>query len=396
MKATALDSDTARRPEVGGYSFFGLCAMLFVVCSAFSSQMVMPMWVGAVITDYRLSETAAGAIASAELFTVAVMSVIGALIVNRMDRRLMALIGILILIVGNGLSIVMHDVVLLTGLRMLCGIGKGFTVAAVFSTIAQAPNPTRAFALTNAAYAALGAFYFLLIPNQIKALGASGAFLVITIVTAVGLLLLPWMPRVKAQAAPVMEDLRALLTPAGLVALAGLAGVMLGHSIIWIFVQMIGTSEGLTLDQVGIVLSLSMLVTIAGPATAHVLPSSLGLWRPMAWALGIKAALAILLVANLGAAVYWISAPAFSVISLFVVPFVMGLLSKIDTSGRLAASGSAAMTLGSSAGSLIGGWTAETLGYGALGWMAAFIFAASAVFLLPQAFRADRAAATGR
>ena len=395
MDATTSKDAGIAASGSAGYSNFALFAMLFVVCSAFSSQMVMPMWVGAVIADYGISKSAAGSIASAELFTVAVMSVLGALIINRMDRRLMAFVGIVILIAGNGLSVVTQDAVVLTLLRMLCGIGKGFAVAAVFSTVAQAPNPTRGFALTNAAYAALGAFYFLIIPDQIKSLGAAGAFLVITIVTAAGLVLLPWMPSIKAEKKPVMEDLRSLANPAGLLALVGLSGVMLGHAIVWIFIQVIGTSEGLTLDQIGVVLALSMLVTVAGPATAHILPPRIGLARPIGWALSIKAVLALLLVAGFGPAFYWFGAPAFSVISLFIVPFVMGLLSHIDRSGRLAASGSAAMTLGSSAGSLIGGFTADHLGYVALGWMACLVFALSAVFLLPAARRADRAVRQG-
>jgi len=275
-------------------------------------------------------------------------------------------------------------------LRILCGIGKGMTVAAIFSTIALAPNPTRAFALTNGAYAALGAFYFLLIPKQIEALGAGGAFLVIFIVSALGLLLLPLMPRVKASPQPMMEDLRALANPTGLIVLAGLAGVMLGHGVIWMFMQLIGTSAGLSLQAVGTVLALAMAVTVAGPATAHVLPTSLGITRPLACALVLKALLATILVMSLGPAVFWVTAPAFNILSLFIVPFVMGLLSRIDTTGRLAASGSAAMTLGGSLGSLIGGLTTEHIGFGALGVVACVAFGLSAFALLPTSRLYDR------
>src|SRR5690606_27545231 len=75
--------------------------------------------------------------------------------------------------------------------------------------------------------------------------------------------------------------------------------------------------------------------------------------------------------------VQWLYAsmvPLFLLLTLFMVPYFMGMLSLADPAGRLAAAASAAMTMGSSLGSLAGGWTADHLDYQGLGWLAAVSF----------------------
>ena len=53
-----------------------LIATIFVVCTAFSSQMLTPLWVGAIIDDYQFTEKTAGRIASIEFITVGIVSLL--------------------------------------------------------------------------------------------------------------------------------------------------------------------------------------------------------------------------------------------------------------------------------------------------------------------------------
>ena len=111
--------------------------MLFVVCCAFSSQMVMPLWVGAVIDDTGLSEAAVGRIGSLEFLAVAAVSVLVALRIQLFPTRRTAALGVALLVIGNVAAAWADRELTLTLARMLCGIGKGLVVAIAASLIVR-------------------------------------------------------------------------------------------------------------------------------------------------------------------------------------------------------------------------------------------------------------------
>ena len=80
--------------------------------------------------------------------------------------------------------------------------------------------------------------------------------------------------------------------------------------------------------------------------------------------------------------VYSTLVPLFLFLSLFITPYVMGLLSEADPAGRLAAAASAAMTAGSSSGAFIGGLALTYAGLPGLGWVAAAQFAVFTLLIL--------------
>ncbi len=267
----ALEADQARHLQV---SPWGLTAMVFVVCSAFSSQMVMPMWIGAIIADDHMTAQTAGSIASLELVMVAVVSVLAAPMVNRIDRRALCLVGVLLLMAGNAASSLARAPELLATLRAICGVGKGLTVVGIFSAVGQMKDPTRGFAILNAAYAGFSAFYFLVIPHEIRSLGASGAFRAIFVVTSVALLLLPFVPAGRPETqVQTSTPYPWFVERRGVMVLAGLAAMWVGYNAIWIFIQQLGAQHALNLAQIGGVLSFGALLTIAGPVLERVAKS---------------------------------------------------------------------------------------------------------------------------
>jgi predicted MFS family arabinose efflux permease len=168
----------------------------------------------------------------------------------------------------------------------------------------------------------------------------------------------------------------------GLVAFVALIALNIGVTAIWAFVERIGSSLELTSAQVGQVLSVASFVAIGGPSLSRVVDTRLGYTLPQV--LGVTALMlaTLLLVYTSDQEMYSVLVPSFLVVFGFTAPFILGVLSTADSVGRLAAAAPAATTLGGSLGALVGGWTADHLGYLGLGWVAAGNFVVVIVLLM--------------
>ena len=341
-----------------------LIATIFVVCTAFSSQMLTPLWVGAIIDDYRFTEETAGRIASIEFITVAIISLMMAPRIHRINIRSLSILGLVCLVLGNGGAVLVTDITLLTICRTFAGVGKGLMVAGIFSLFARTASPTRSFAVLNGSYAAFSAGFYLVVPFFIERSGASGAFLIMFIITVLGCMLVYWVPTGRtASAITKTRSASGSVGLAGFLVLSALIIMWAGNSAIGTFIERIGVRAGLDIARIGAVLSFSALLTILGPTLAHILHTRYGFRKPLIAALCLKVLVAVVLCNVVNTTVFISATPFLSLIALFIVPYLMGLMSIADPKGRLAAAAAAAMTAGGSLGSYIGGVTLTHAGY---------------------------------
>ncbi|HWK49029.1 MAG TPA: MFS transporter [Steroidobacter sp.] len=357
------------------FSLLQMAALVFVVCTGFSSQMVMPLWIGAIIDDYGMSRSVAGSIGAAEMAVVAVVSFALAIRVHRFKARSTVMVGLVCLICGNLLAAFMKDPAALTAARVLVGCGKGIVVTISFSLAAGTSHPIRAFAVLNASYALFSTAFFLVMPAVIAAGGASGCFAVLSAVSVISLLAMTRYPERRMQGTDMHRMSFRDIQGYGLIAFAALIVLWIGHNAIWTFVERIGLGLDFTAAQIGQVLSVAAFITICGPSLARVIDTRFGHTQPVLAAISLKVVITLLLVYTTSQWMYAALVPAFMLLALFMLPYFQGILSLADPAGRLAAAASAAMTMGSSLGSLLGGWTADTFDYEGLGWVAATSFA---------------------
>ncbi|MEX1146747.1 MAG: MFS transporter [Sphingomonadales bacterium] len=357
------------RPGARDFRPIELIALIFVVCTGFSSQMVMPLWIGAIIDDLSLTQSAAGTVASVEFAAVAVVSIIVALQVQRFKALPTVMVGMALLLSGNLLAAFADSAATLTTWRVMAGCGKGLVVAITFSLAAGTIHPTRTFAMLNGAYALFSMIFYLSVPPFIAMSGASGAFLMMAGVAAVGGVMLFWFPDRPMKASELQKLSLRDVPVFGYVALAALIILWIGHNAVWTFIERLGTRVDLTIGQIGMVLSVSAFLTIGGPALARIIDTRWGHTNPIVLATALKILAVLALVYVPLTWVYASMVPVFLILALFIVPYVMGILSLADPAGRLAAASSAAMTAGGSLGALVGGVTADGLGYTGLAWV---------------------------
>lgn len=344
-----------------------LIATIFVVCTAFSSQMLTPLWIGAIIDDYQFTEKTAGRIASIEFITVAIISLLMAARIHRFNIRSLCVLGLVCLLFGNGGAVLVTDISQLTICRTFAGIGKGLMVAGIFSLFARTANPTRSFAVLNGSYTAFSAGFYMIVPIFIERNGASGALMTMFIITILGSMLVYWVPIGRTTSTATNTPSRSgSVGLAGILVLSALVIMWAGHSAIWTFIERIGVRAGMDITRIGAVLSVSALLTILGPTLAHILHTRYGFRKPLIFALSLKVVVAAVLCNVVNTTAFITATPFLNLIALFIVPYLMGLMSIADPKGRLAAAAAAAMTAGGSLGSYIGGITLTESGYGVL------------------------------
>ncbi len=353
------------------FTIIQMAALVFVVCTAFSSQMNMPLWIGAIIDDYGMSRSVVGAIGAAEMAVVAIVSGLMAIKVHRFKAKPTVLIGIACLVIGNFIAAFLDSAVAIAVARILVGCGKGIVVTISFSLAAGVTHPTRAFAILNASYALFSMFFFLTTPSIIAAAGAKGAFIMLSAVSFISVLAMVWYPERRMLAGADIQNISLRsIKGYGLIAFVALIVLWIGHNAIWTFVERLGLRVELTPAEIGQILSLAAFITIAGPSLARVIDNRFGYTAPILTAMSIKVVATFALVFVTIGWVYATLVPVFLLVSLFMLPYFMGILSLADPAGRLAAAASAAMTMGSSLGSLFGGWTADAWDYEGLAWLA--------------------------
>jgi predicted MFS family arabinose efflux permease len=371
-----------------------MLALVIVACMGFSSQMLMPIWVGQVVDGYGLAPASAGKIASLEMFLVAGTSVVVSFLLGRVPRIGMTAAGLALLIVGNTLCVAFHSYTGLLLCRSMTGIGKGLLVAALFSLAGQTAHPTRSFSIINCGYAAVSTVAFLVAPYFVRWLGPPGIFYLTTGLSLIGACFVPLLPAQGIEASHtggMFRDARgARLT--GILILATFFLFSSTKDCLWVFVERLGGRTGLTLPEIGKILSATSLVAIAGPALAHVTETRFGVTRPMLIAIVVIAALGLAIATTGDSIVFIVSVPVFAALGLFITSYFQGLLGMADPSGGLAAMSLAVSTGGAAFGALVGSWVIAGVGYDGLGPVDMALFVAVFVMLLfmTPGWRRDR------
>jgi predicted MFS family arabinose efflux permease len=366
---------------VSGTNKANLAAMVLTNCFAVSTAPLMPLVVGALVTDLAFSETLAGLVISAEFAAIAVGSLAIAPFAQRIDRRRTALSAAMVIILGSLLSMQADTPGLLVPARILTGLGEGVLAASVSAAAAGAREPQRVYALLGLAVALYSMGLLVVVPLQLDRFGAAGLFGTIVVVGILHLPLYRWFPRAagsSVESAPAdLLQARLSLAALGLLAMAMLT---VGQSAIAAYLERIGSVLGMSVQAIGNVLALAALVSLAGPASAHVLGDRAGRVPPFIGGGLVLGVAALTLGYTTYPLPYAIAVIATMTGLLFLMPYVLGNFAAMDPGGRIAAAAPAFATIGGAVGPALGaGILSLGLGYRGVSWLSAGAYVVSIV-----------------
>ena len=139
----------------------------------------MAFLIGAVADEFVNSTRGEiGTIATLELFSISVVSILISRNTHRINRRLVFILAAIVVALGHSLTIYAPDLNTVFIARIISGIGSGAIVATIMATIAKAQNAQMTFALLNSGVGAAGVLLSLVIPRIISIYGMDGAYFI--------------------------------------------------------------------------------------------------------------------------------------------------------------------------------------------------------------------------
>ena len=161
--------------------------------------MGMPLLVGSMAKSLGFSEQQLGWLASSDMGGLFVGSILTALLVTSVNRRLLAAGGLLLVILANYVSTQNPDLLPLMLSRLSAGIGAGICYSTCTASLAGSHHAARTFSILLFVLVLMNAFIFYIFPIIEGEWGVNGLFMFYLLEAVPILLILPWLPRYCAE-----------------------------------------------------------------------------------------------------------------------------------------------------------------------------------------------------
>ncbi|CAM1343425.1 MFS transporter [Tenacibaculum amylolyticum] len=319
------------------------------------SIVIMPMLVNVMKDTFGLSVAKAGQIASLELAGVAVSTIAVASLLSRYTFKQLAIVSLLLIILGNTLSILLTEYIMIC--RLIAGIGSGASLALMSAKLATQSNPEKGFAYFFTSYLLMATVLFysgIYIHNY---LGATGVY---KLISGFGIIALFVIVLNKIQGFPktseeIQQEKTIIKTDWKNIGVALFAMLLffIATGSVWVYMGQIGAAAGVSQENILSVLGNATIAGAVGSLLSSFVASKLGRTTPLILSVVILMFLMTGIMLFLDASNFTIIALSFVFIWMFSMPFLMGIVAVLDPQGRAASLGIGAQNGGQSIGPAI-------------------------------------------
>ena len=392
-------SETAAKPvieptpalTIDGFWLYLLFALL--ATAGFFYINIMAAIVDGLITGLGFSNAQAGMVGSANIYGASVGALCAVFVVRRVEWRpaLVVLFGLLMAI--DLASTVIRDPSVLIAVRAVHGFIGGLSVGIAYSVMARLNSPDRAFGVLLVLQFGLGGLGVMYLPLLVPLYGAQILFFVLATLTAIALLSMLAIPkrlcknRSRAELEAIPASYRKLTV---ILSLLALFLFQAGNMALAAFIIRLGEHAHLARDFIGQALGWATWIGTAGAGLVIFMGTRFGRLRPLIAAFLLTFAgtagffwsesQPIFMIANVGTAITW----------SFVVPYLFGMISRLDPSGRLAALGGFVSKCGLASGPLVAGLLLREDNFDLLIWAALIALALSSMAAFAAARQVDQ------
>ena len=350
--------------------------------------MVVPLYLGSVMADFKITEGTAGVAPSLEVAGIATGAVAFASIGRRIHPRVALWASLVFVVVGQICSIFVDSWTMFIAIRAAVGLGEGVLVASASIQAALTRNPHRAFSALLVSIIAVFMGSSLVIPPVTAVFGTRAAFLVMLGLAIVATPVLVFFPARRGSRQP---DGAGWLSGRAFRLLTAAVLTYVAFSAMWTYSGQIGTAVGLGLGGVGLVVSVSGGLGAGGPLLAGVVGNRWGYGGPLLTSLALVGAAGATLGFTRWVAIFAMSTILAFAAFLFFVTYLRALMGALDSSGLLVGIGVGVVTFGGAAGPLLAGLLLDAgAGYPALGLLAMLSCGIAGILIAPIARSVDR------
>jgi predicted MFS family arabinose efflux permease len=348
--------------------------LLIVSCSAAwviaqQSYYALPQLLDPIKVAFDRSDEVVTRMYGYELFVFAIVALAAAGPLSRFSRVFVALLGGSIAVAAGIVSALTDSYSVLVVCRVMLGAGGALVGAAGTAAAASSRNPERVYAVVMIASQVVLAF----VPAFLERLalgpfGLDGGFYGLAIATALLMPLFIWLlpPRPSEHEATTSAWAAILQAPNRAIAVAAMLALLIyetGQGGIWTYLAELGQRSGVDDRLYGDSMAVIQLVALSGSFLAIWIGDRFGSKWPIVLGVGINVAAAVglsystrpihFVILN----VIWIGS------YFFVVPYLLGLMARLDDLGRWAVAIDAMWWLGDAAGSPVAGMIVERSGF---------------------------------
>ena len=332
----------------------GMCARVFLAFLSTAGLFyinIMPAIVDGLIQALGYTNQQAGAVASANVYGAAAGALLVVFLIRLINWRLASLLFLLGLICIDLASLYALAPGALAAVRFVHGFVGGMLVGTGFSVIARTEQPDKTFGVLLFVQFGLGGLGVMFIPGLVPEFGTRILFFSLVAFSAITLLMLPFLPAYEIDQARSTEGgtkpIRWLPLCLTLAALFLFQSANMG-----LFAYIIGLGEhyGLNQDYITNVLGISAWLGLLGAGLVILISDRFGyFWTLLVgiglttianWALQYSDLPLVFFTANALVGITW----------AFSISYLLGLASRFDASGQMAALGGFASKMGLASG----------------------------------------------
>ena len=331
-----------------------------------------PFQIGALIDGLSFSSAQSGLIGTVEIAAMSITAVLVTALLARWTSAQIAIFGALLACIFQLSSALITDSVVLMFARLITGVGCGLIFGSMCAAAAASKNPDRDFAFAqavmNVIYIVLFAITpYVLIAGQYRGLFLGYALLMVVAIPFIRLIDLRSDPTQGEEHIPAVSKRKMGLVIVGFCATAIFST---GAGALWGFVERMGAENvGLSVNDIGLLLSASVVFMLGGSLAAGILGVRWGRTAPLVLA-SVLSGVGVL-IASVANTYWWyaIGLMLYSFWYLFITPYIIaGTSSTLDSTGKLASAMGGTMFLFYSVGVGVGGFIVEYLSLAAIGW----------------------------
>lgn len=327
------------------------CTVAVAVIVA-SLPAVMPAMVSAMAAQPNVGTTGAGYLVSTNMAGIFTGTLLRALVRSGTSIKRMIVAGLLVMMLGNLVTISVTGLPALLAARILSGLGEGFAAGFCFSLMAQSRRPANTFAFYTAGQGIIGLIGMGFLPWLVSVSDWRAFYVVLTIVA------LPALFLAGPAAGDAVEEARqtsgSMITRAGWLGLGTIFLFFTGMALLWAFLQRIGEYHGLGLAAVSAAMASTAIAGMAGSLTVALGGDRLSDRQSTIAGIVLVFASALGLWAGSGA-MFVFGALALNFAWSFQYPFLFRALARTDP-GKGAAVTPMATGIALAVGPALGGW----------------------------------------
>ena len=323
-----------------------LFATIYLAVIGAAVFIVQPGFIQGLVELYGFSEQQAGYIASAEVWGIALTTVVMALGGHNFSWLKILRVSLALFIVGNLVSLLTSEVMMFGSIRFFTGLGSGGLISLSFTIIGLTRMADRNFGYLIMGVLTYGALGLWVMPTAFHVVGMQGVILSFALFGATGWACLRYMPDSGEEHLQVEEDAVDLDGSFRLLAILAMFTYFFAQGVIWAYLFLIGLNGGVGEQEVANGLMLSQFLGIAGAFTAAMAGRKFGRIFPLAIGILGGALVLVYLFGTFTALVYTLTVCVYNFAWNMSHPFLLGGMASFDRHGRVVVYAVAAQMLG--------------------------------------------------